>query len=143
MRFARRALLVMSAALIVQSLFACAAPEQRRTVDRDQKGRPIEDVSSVRPKQEAVQPERDLVAVRRMKRVESVGDCAPLYKNGQRGACINDKPCRGFGVVDEAGVVSCTCYGQAGGCGENQRCDDKKVVCVPEDEPSFDRPRTP
>jgi hypothetical protein len=110
---------------------------------RDPSGRPIEAVSSVPPDPKALQQPGEAKAVLRLPRVESVGDCAPRYKTGQTGTCVNGQPCRGFGVRDEAGQVFCTCYGQVGGCAVDQRCDERKLVCVPEDEPPLDLTRVP
>ena len=123
------------------ALFATCTRRQRGQSDRDQNGRPIEDVSSVRPDPSAlVQPRDAAVPVLQLPRVESVGACAPVYRTGQRGSCINDAPCRGFGVRAETGQILCTCYGQVGGCNESQRCDDRKLTCVPDDEPPRERP---
>ncbi len=68
-------------------------------------------------------------------RVASQGDCAPRYPGGSRGTCINNQPCRGFGVLDDNGKAVCTCYGRDGGCSEGQRCDGMRLACVPEKEP--------
>jgi hypothetical protein len=104
-------------------------PDEERRIEATS-SRPI-DPAALR--QEAVPN-----AMKRLPRVESVGDCAPRYKIGGQGTCIENKPCRGFGVQDEKGNILCTCYG-APGCAEGQRCDDRKLVCVPEDEPLEDR----
>ena len=72
-------------------------------------------------------------------RVASQGDCAPQYKVGGKGTCINNQPCRGFGVKAENGGAVCTCYGKDGGCGEGQRCDTRRLACVPENEPLVGR----
>ena len=77
-------------------------------------------------------------AVKRLERVETAGDCAPRYKIGGVGSCINNQPCRGFAARDESGNIVCPCYGSPG-CVEGQRCDDRKLTCVPEDEPLSDR----
>jgi len=71
--------------------------------------------------------------------VPSEGDCAPHYAKGGRGTCINNQPCRGFGVSAENGNAVCSCFGRDGGCGDGQRCDPKKLTCVPENEPPFGR----
>jgi hypothetical protein len=44
--------------------------------------------------------------------VASEGDCIPRNANGGKGACINNQPCRGFGVRAENGSLMCTCYGR-------------------------------
>jgi hypothetical protein len=72
-------------------------------------------------------------------RVPSQGDCAPRYANGGKGTCINNQPCRGFGVRAENGSAVCTCFGRDGGCQEGQRCDPMRLACVPEKEPPFGR----
>lgn len=141
MRLPRLALmfvLALSGAVLMQM---CGRP-QRGSPDRDQSGRPIESVSAVPPDRSALVPPRDAVPVLQLPRIESVGTCAPVYKTGQRGACINDRACRGFGVRAENGQALCTCYGQVAGCSENQRCDDRKLACVPDDEPPRERARS-
>ena len=140
MMLARASAVIACAAVMAHLLVACGRTD-RRAGDRDQQGRPIEDVSSVRPNPEALRQDPSAVAVQRLRRVESVGDCAPRYKTGELGMCVNNKPCRGFGVIDDVGVVSCTCYGKTGGCAENERCDYRKVVCVPDDDPLPGRSR--
>ena len=130
---------VLAATMILGGCSQRGAPRG----DRDQSGQRIEDASSVRPNPEALQQMREPTLVLRLPRVESVGDCAPRYKTGQMGSCINGQPCRGFGVRDEAGQVFCTCYGQVGGCPDTERCDDRRLTCVPEDEPPLDRTRVP
>ena len=74
--------------------------------------------------------------------VASEGDCAPRYANGSKGTCINNQPCRGFGVRADDGSAVCTCFGLDGGCREGQRCDPQKLACLPEKEPPFGRPVT-
>jgi hypothetical protein len=71
--------------------------------------------------------------------VASQGDCAPRYANGGKGTCINNQPCRGFGVRVENGSALCTCFGRDGGCKEGQRCDVLRLACVPEKEPPWGR----
>jgi hypothetical protein len=72
-------------------------------------------------------------------RVPSQGDCAPKYKVGGKGTCINNQPCRGFGVKGENGNPICTCYGLDGGCKDGERCDPQRLKCVPETERQFGR----
>lgn len=69
-------------------------------------------------------------------RVPSRGDCAPRYSNGEHGTCINDRPCRGFGVLDGKQVV-CACFVRRGGCDQNERCEVRQSRCVKEPEPTF------
>lgn len=69
-------------------------------------------------------------------RVPSRGDCAPRYRNGEQGTCVNDKPCRGFGVLDGKQVI-CACFVRRGGCDANERCETHQSRCVKESEPEF------
>lgn len=68
--------------------------------------------------------------VRDYPRVASSGRCAPLYKNGTRGACIAQKPCRGYGIRNDQNEVHCMCYLTHGGCDAKSRCDDRAHACV-------------
>ena len=72
--------------------------------------------------------------------VASRGGCEPRYTNGRTGTCINDKPCRGFGML-ENGQAVCACFATRGGCKEGYRCDTRGAECVKEDEPEFNRTR--
>lgn len=74
--------------------------------------------------------------------VASKGDCAPRFKNGLTGTCINDQPCRGFGVLNEKHQAVCSCYGLVGGCQVGERCDTIHKNCVPEEELPFERAPT-
>lgn len=69
-------------------------------------------------------------------RIASQGDCAPRYRNGSLGSCVNDKPCRGFGVLDGKHVV-CACFVKRGGCEDDERCERRESRCVKEEEPEF------
>jgi len=71
--------------------------------------------------------------------VASQGDCAPRYKHGLTGSCINNQACRGFGALNEKGQAECSCYGLTGGCRAGQRCDAIRKSCVPEEELPFER----
>lgn len=126
------------AMILVASIASCSTSS---VISRDThvKDRRIEDVSSVRPNPDALRQEDKPVAIKQLPRVESIGDCAPRYKVGGSGSCINNQPCRGFGVRDDTGKILCSCYGEIGGCSEGQRCDGRKLTCVPEDEPAFGR----
>jgi len=97
----------------------------------------IQDVASAAPDQASMRQDPPGEIVQRLPEVESVGDCAPRHEHASesRASCIEGRPCRGFGVRDESGRVLCTCYGETGGCAEGQRCDVRKLTCVPEDEP--------
>lgn len=99
----------------------------------------VEDVASVPIDPKALQQDKVSEPIKQQQRVESVGDCAPRYKTSGQGACINNRPCRGFGVRTDSGEIICTCYGISGGCSSEYRCDDRKLMCVPEDEPLFGR----
>lgn len=69
-------------------------------------------------------------------RVPGRGDCAPRYADGTPGSCVNDTPCRGFGVRD-GGQVICACFVKRGGCEVDERCDVHESRCVKEDLPEF------
>jgi hypothetical protein len=68
--------------------------------------------------------------VRDYPRVASSGVCAPHYKNGTRGRCIANKPCRGYGIRNDKNEVLCMCYLTHGGCDAKSRCDDRAHACV-------------
>lgn len=69
-------------------------------------------------------------------RVPSRGDCAPRYANGTLGTCVNDKPCRGFGVLDGSRVI-CACFVKRGGCEQDERCEARESRCVKDAMPEF------
>lgn len=68
--------------------------------------------------------------VRDYPRVASSGRCAPFYKNGTRGSCIAEKPCRGYGIRNDQNEALCMCYLTHGGCDAKSRCDDRAHACV-------------
>jgi hypothetical protein len=68
--------------------------------------------------------------VRDFPRVASSGRCAPIYKNGTRGTCIAEKPCRGYGIRNDENQILCMCYLSHGGCDTKSRCDDRAHACV-------------
>jgi hypothetical protein len=123
-------------ALATLSLASCTCATSGHGSKAPDAGR-IEDVSSVAPDPALLRQDPPGKIVQRLPEVESVGDCAPRHKNPaeSRTSCIEGRPCRGFGVQDESGRIFCTCYGETGGCAEGQRCDMRKLTCVPEDEP--------
>ncbi|MEP7009186.1 MAG: hypothetical protein ABJC13_02585 [Acidobacteriota bacterium] len=123
-------------ALAALSLTSCLCAPLERNAKAPDAGR-IEDVSSVAPDPALLRQDSPGKIVQRLPEVESVGDCAPRlkYPNESRTSCIEGRPCRGFGVQDESGRVYCTCYGETGGCVEGKRCDVRRLICVPEDEP--------
>lgn len=71
--------------------------------------------------------------------VPSRGSCAPNYKNGLHGTCINNKPCRGFGVIGNDGKACCTCYARQKACAPGFRCDPILKRCVPDDAGGYGR----
>jgi hypothetical protein len=101
--------------------------------------RGVEATSSVALTVEPTKTDQGAPMVKQLRRVDTGGNCAPRYKHGGIGACVNNVPCRGFGALDDKGRVICTCYGDIGGCGEGQRCDEKKLTCVADAEPPFNR----
>lgn len=122
----------LAVALACAAATAIASCSQRS--DDEKK---VEPVSRTPPKLEPLPTAARAVVAR--PRVASEGDCAPRYAKGGRGTCINNQPCRGFGVRAENGSAVCICFDRDGGCGEGQRCDLKKMACVPETELPFGR----
>lgn len=120
--------------LVAALTFSSGCSGQRQSAQNDAK-KPAP-ISEGAPK---LEPIRQVTAMTSLQTVESVGDCAPEYKNGLHGACINNQPCRGIGVLDQQGKPACSCYGKAGGCGGEERCDAIKKACVPESEKGFGR----
>ena len=108
-------------------------------------GSRVQDVATSRPDPGTLHRTTPVEIVQRLPEVASVGDCAPRHAHASdsRAACVDSRPCRGFGVRDESGRVFCTCYGKVGGCAEGQRCDLRKLSCVPEEEPPGEKPREP
>lgn len=129
-RFTRRpmALALLPAALAI--LLSCSSKQQP---DDEKK------VSPVAQSAPHLQPLPSVAPAPVRPPVASEGDCAPRYANGGKGTCINNQPCRGFGVRADNGSVVCTCFGRDGGCREGQRCDPQRLACVPEKEPPFGR----
>jgi len=93
-------------------------------------------VSSVPPAthpfSEQVRPAKPL------QRIASVGGCEPTYLNGTKGSCVGGKPCRGYGVIDEAGHEQCECFLHRGGCQSLFRCEAVRADCVPDDKSHAD-----
>lgn len=129
---------LITATVLIALFVSCSRSGSKSSRKHEQEERRVEATSSVPVDPAALQHADIPNAVKRLPRVENDGDCAPHYKIGGMGTCINHQPCRGFGVRDETGNIVCTCYG-APGCAEGQRCDDRKLTCVPEDEPLQDR----
>ena len=71
-------------------------------------------------------------------RIASKGGCEPTYRNGNKGACVADKPCRGYGVRNDQGQDMCECYLAKTGCDAKSRCDLPDHACVPDDESTDD-----
>ena len=122
------AILLMSCAVM-----SCAINDRS---GRSPEAARVKAVATARPDPGAMHRAPPSELVQRLPEVESVGDCAPrhAYASDSRTSCVEGRPCRGFGVRDESGRVFCTCYGKVGGCAEGQRCDLRKLSCVPENE---------
>lgn len=94
-------------------------------------------VSSVEPRHGKFETRADPIP--HLPPVASRGGCEPRYKKaGLTGTCINNKPCRGFGVLENDRAV-CVCYAKRGGCEEGYRCDPQQARCVKEEEEPFSR----
>jgi hypothetical protein len=129
--FLRRTIAMVLSGAALTILVGCSGGQQPAS-DRSK----ISPVAQNAPK---MQPIPAVAPKKALPRVPSQGDCAPRYANGGRGACINNQPCRGFGVRLENGSAACTCYGIDGGCKEGGRCDAMRLACVPENTPPFGR----
>lgn len=127
-----RRLLVL---LITGSIVVAGCARGRQSARDDEKK--VDPVSQTAPKLEPMPRTAPVIA--QTTPVPSRGDCAPKYANGLVGTCINNEPCRGFGVLAANGKAVCACYAKAGGCGQDERCDAIKKACVPEKEPGFGR----
>jgi len=131
-----RALATLLTALTIALLMGAIAAMLGCSQGRSSKEK-VDATSQTPPKLENFPPTPAPKPVR--PRVASQGDSAPHYAGGGTGTCINNQPCRGFGVRNEDGSVVCTCYGRDGGCGDGQRCDPMRLACVPEKLPPFGR----
>lgn len=127
--------LLMGLAVAIGCALAAGCPAKQQSARDDQKQ--VNPVSETAPKLEPMP--QTAPATQSSKFVASVGDCGPKYANGLRGACINNRPCRGIGILDNAGKAVCACYARVGGCSEKERCDAIKKACVPETQPGFGR----
>lgn len=124
-------------AIVLVLLTACAS---RGGAGPTAQERDIESVSTQKIKAEPTPPSStDLLT--QQPRVETDGTCAPRYSTGRWGTCVNGKVCRGFGVRTHNGSVECSCFGDSGGCREGERCDEKLLACVPDEEPDEGRSR--
>lgn len=101
--------------------------------------RRIEPTSSKPVTVERTPVAQDTPMLKQLPRVDTGGDCAPRYRYGGSGTCVNGRPCRGIGVRDEKGAIVCSCYGDLGGCADGQRCDERKLTCVADEEPPFNK----
>ena len=119
--------------LLAFSLSICSGCSQRVPEDKGK----VQPVSEQAPCVEPHSPPASVVV--NAPAVASKGDCAPRYKNGLTGACINNQACRGFGVLNQKRQAECSCYGIVGGCQAQQRCDTIRKSCVPEEELPFER----
>lgn len=113
---------------------SCAHPRPGSSSDRE---RNLEAVSETEPRVEPLP--RPAPPIRNAPPVASQGDCAPRYANGLHGACINNQPCRGFGILGDSGQPVCACYATPGGCSQGERCDAVRKACVPENLPGWGR----
>lgn len=136
---ATQAVYVIVLTVAVAAIASCQT--QSGGAAREARERSIEATSSVPVTGEPTVLPRDTPILKPLKRVETGGQCAPGYLHGGRGTCVNNQPCRGFGVEDEKGQVLCSCYGDIGGCGLGHRCDDRKLACVDDEEPPFNKTR--
>ena len=123
-------------------VFALCALALANGCQRSQTGervneRLLEAASSVPVKSHPILTDQRTPMVKVLPRVDTGGDCAPRYRHGGMGSCINHQPCRGFAVQDPSGKVLCSCYGDIGGCASTQRCDEKQLTCVVDEEPPF------
>jgi len=136
----------LGAALATVFLISCGVGRQSgRDTAKTPDGSRVQDVATSRPDPGTLHRTTPVENVQRLPEVASVGDCAPRHAHASdsRTACVENRPCRGFGVRDESGSIFCTCYGKVGGCAEGQRCDLRKLSCVPEEEPPGEKPREP
>ena len=121
--------------VLLIGLGACRSIESGPTAGE----RGIEATSSVALTVDPTKTDQSVPMLKQLRRVDTGGTCAPRYKHGGMGACVNNAPCRGFGAMNDKRQILCTCYGDIGGCGEGQRCDEKRLTCVADDEPPFNR----
>jgi hypothetical protein len=59
------------------------------------------------------------------------GECAPR-KSAKRAitACVDDKPCNGFGLRTAAGAIVCACYEVRDGCPADSYCHQGTRACT-------------
>lgn len=111
---------------------ACAAPAQTPQEDTGAT------ISATEPRLSEFSTRPEPVPLRPA--VESRGGCEPRYANGRTGTCIDNKPCRGFGVLED-GRAACMCFAVRGGCAEGYRCDPRGAQCVKDGAGDFNRAR--
>jgi hypothetical protein len=64
------------------------------------------------------------------------GSCAPKTRAKYAVvACVNERPCHGFGLRLPDGTVTCACFERRGGCEEGTFCNQRTRTCtkVPDD----------
>src|SRR5437764_8275025 len=57
------------------------------------------------------------------------GGCEPIFADGSKGTCINDRPCNGFGFRDPDGKLVCRCFDNPS-CNEGFVCSARWRTCV-------------
>jgi len=125
----------------VASLLLLTACAFQREAGPTAQERGLEAVATVEIKPSLVPPPKPELLITQLPRVETGGACAPQYSNGRWGTCISSRACRGFAVRTADGSIQCSCYGDVGGCGEAERCDEKLLACVPDKRPTEGRSR--
>jgi len=123
-------IVLLAVTCVVLALAGCSArkPSGKSTVSTAVSSVP----PATHPFSEQVRPAKPL------QRIASVGGCEPTYLNGTKGSCVGGKPCRGYGVIDEAGHEQCECFLHRGGCQSAFRCEEVRADCVPDDKSHAD-----
>jgi outer membrane murein-binding lipoprotein Lpp len=123
-------IVLLAVACLVLALAGCSArkPSRKSTASTAVSSVP----PATHPFSEQVRPARPL------KQIASAGGCEPTYLNGTKGSCVGGKPCRGYGVIDEAGHEQCECFLSRGGCLSQFRCEAVRAGCVPDDKSHAD-----
>lgn len=120
-------------ALALWMLAGALPASEAATANEQRQAEPVSATPpEVPPFSSKIQPLRELPEV------PSRGGCEPRYRNGMSGTCINDKPCRGFGIEDPAQGAICACFERIGGCAEDERCERRGAQCVKDDATAFD-----
>jgi hypothetical protein len=59
------------------------------------------------------------------------GSCAPRTRAKHAVvACVNERPCNGFGLRLPDGTVTCACFERRGGCEESSFCNQRTRTCM-------------